>query len=154
MTFIATNFDDAVESRPAPNGRYNLQITACQVTKSGERSKRPGSPQYKVTIGFTDDPHINNLTHFISLPHEDDEPDSGRYKTLLLKRFLEAFKVPYDKGGFDLEGLAMQMVGAQANLEVRQDEPTDSGDIYNRLVVPKLPSEAGRGAPPSRGRGR
>jgi hypothetical protein len=148
MTFIPVNFEEVVEPKAAAAGSYDLQITACKVTKTGEKSKRPGSPQYEVTIGFEGEPNVPNLRQYISLPHEEDEPNSANFKALLLKRFLVAFKVPFQANGFDIEGLAMEMVGATARLEVALDQPDANGNVYNRLVVPRIPGEAaGRGSP-------
>lgn len=151
MTFIPVAFDDVSEPKAAAAGMYELQITGCKVTKTGDKSKRPGSPQYEVTIGFVGEANIPNIRQYISLPHEEDEPSSANFKALLLKRFLVAFKVPFQPNGFDLEGLAMEMVGATARLEVALDPPADNGSVYNRLVVPRIPGEAaGRGSPPGR----
>jgi hypothetical protein len=153
MTFVAYNFDDVQEAKPAPAGRYALQITAAEVVQSGERSKNPGRPQYKVSIGFKDEPNVPNMRQYLSLPHEDDEQKSAEYKALLLKRFCHLFGVKLDSGGFDIEGLAMEMVGAEATAEVKLGAPNDSGDVYNELVVPKIPNEGtGKGSPPRRGR--
>lgn len=153
MTFIPVNFDDAVEAKPAPTGEYSLQITECKLTETGQNSKRPGSPQFRVSLGFTDEPNTPNVTHFISLPHEEDEPSAAQYKALLLKRFLTAFSIPFDSNGIDTEKMAMDMVGASARIGVELTEPDDNGNIYNRLKVPRLRSESsgtGRGAPPRR----
>ncbi len=141
MTFIPVDFDSAVEAKPAVHGYYNLQITACQEVKTGPNSKKPGSPQFKVNIGFQDAENVPNMTQFISLPNEDDEPDSARFKLLLLKRFLTLFKVGYDKTGIDTEQLAFAMIGSSAKAEVTVSEPDDSGNIYNRLVIPRLKDE-------------
>lgn len=150
MTFIPVNLDDAVEAKPVPNGRYPLQITDCKVAQTGPGSKRPGSPQFRVSIGFQGDVNAPNITHFISLPHEDDEQSSSQYKALMLKRFLSLFNVPYDSRGIDVDQMAMEMVGASAEAEVVQDEPTDNGNVYNRLIVPRLRDEprSGSGRPP------
>ncbi len=141
MTFIPVNFDDAVEPKPASAGRYNLQITACEVAKTGPNSKVPGSPQFKVSIAFQDEPNTPNITHFISLPNEQDEASSANFKALLLKRFLTLFKVPFDSTGIDTEKMAMDMVGATASAEVTLTEPDDNGNVYNRLSVPRIPNE-------------
>lgn len=148
MTYLIVNFDDAVEPQPVSGGRYNLQITNAEVAKTGPNSKVPGSPQFKVSIGFVDEVNAPNITQFISLPNESDEAKTANFKVLLLKRFLVAFNVPFDNNGIDIEGTAMNMVGATANLEVKLDEPDDNGNVYNRLVVPRIPSEmqqTGRG---------
>ena len=152
MTYIPANFDAAIESQPAPTGRYDLQITECKETKSGPNSKVPGSPQFQVSIGFTGRENTPNITQFISLPN-GQETDGGVFKVLLLKRFLELFNVTYDKAGIDTEKLGMEMVGASVNAEVKQEEPDDNGNIYNRLVVPRLRGEAvqaGRASPPKK----
>ncbi len=156
MSFITVNLDDMQEAKPVPNGKYNLQITQCKVAKTGPNSKRPGSPQFAVTIGFVDEPAAPNISHYISLPHEEDEASAFQYKALLLKRFLVQFGIPYDSKGIDVDGLAMAMIGATANAEVSQTSPDESqnGDVYNRLITPKIRGEAesggGRGAPPKR----
>jgi len=138
MTYIPVNFDDAVESKPAQAGRYNLQITKCEVTKTGPNSTNPGTPMFRVTIGFEDSANTPNISHFATLPNEDDTPEKAQGKALFLKRFLTLFKVPYDRGGIDTEQLAMDMVGCSANAEVTLSEPDDSGNVYNRLQIPRI----------------
>ena len=144
MTFIPVNFDDAVEAQPARTGRYNLQITGCVTAFTGPNSKVPGSPQLKVTLGFTDSANTPNVTQFISLPNEMDEPGSALFKTLLLKRFLELFNVRYDHSGIDTDKIAMDMIGCNASAEVTLSEPDDNGNVYNRLVVPRLRNESNK----------
>lgn len=142
-TFIPVNFDAVQEPKPVPRGNYDLQITQAEVALSGENSKRPGSPQYKVSIAI-DGPegeHAPNITHFISLPHEEDEPSSAQFKALLLKRFLTLFNIPFDSQGIDLEKTAMEMVGRTARAEVSLSDPDDNGNVYNRLVVPRIREE-------------
>jgi hypothetical protein len=142
MTFIPVNLEEAEEQKPAPAGRYPLQITGCVEAKTGPNSKNPGSPQFKVSLGFTDQPNTPNITHYISLPGEGDEQDSMRFKMLLLRRFLTLFNVPYDPAGIDTERMAMDMVGATADVDVTLSEPTENGDVFNRIVVPKIRGEA------------
>lgn len=155
MTFIPVNFDEAIEAQPASAGTYNLQITSAEVAKTGPNSKVPGSPQFRVSIGFPDEANTPNLTQFISLPNEQDDPDKAQFKVLMLKRFLTLFNVPFASDGIDTEKMAMDMVGATARAEVTLTEPDDNGNVYNRLVVPRLRGEAsgqGRATPPSRKR--
>jgi hypothetical protein len=141
MTYIPVNFDDAVESKPAQPGKYNLQITKCELTKTGPNSAHPGTPMFKVTIGFTDNANTPNITHFATLPNEDDLPEKALGKALFLKRFLALFSVPYDRGGIDTEQLPMDMVGCSAYAEVSLSEPDDSGNVYNRLQIPRIKGE-------------
>ena len=141
MTYIPANFDDAKEPQPVGGGRYNLQITEAVEVKSGQNSKRPGSPQFRVSIGFPDEQNVPNMTQWISLPHEEDEAKSANFKLLLLKRFLVLFNIPVPRDGIDTDRLAMEMVGATANAEVNLSDPDDNGNVYNRLVVPRIREE-------------
>lgn len=151
MTFISLNLDEVQEQKPAPKGTYELMITAAQATESGERSKNPGSPLLKVTIGFVDQ-EVNApvITHYLSLPFEGDE--NANFKALMLKRFLNAFKVGYSSEGIDVDNLAMELIGQTANLEVNLTEPNENGDVYNKIVVPRLRDEAVRAGSASRRR--
>jgi hypothetical protein len=144
MAFIPVNFDDAQEAKPVPNGRYQLQITDAKEVQSGPNSKRPGSPQLRFSIGFPDEPNTPNITEFRSLPHEDDDASSANFKALLLKRFLVHFGIPFDSTGIDTERLCMEAVGASAMTEVKLDEPDNQGNVYNRMVIPRLRDEPGR----------
>ncbi len=153
MTFIAVNLDEAQEPKPAAIGRYNLTVTSCEDTVSGEKSKRPGSPMFKVNLGFVDEPNTPNIMLFLSLPHEDDTASSGQFKMLMLRRFLSLFNVPYSSEGIDTERMANDILGATANCEVGLSVPNDNGDVYNTVVIPKLrEEESGRGVPPARKR--
>jgi hypothetical protein len=141
-TFIPVNFDDVHEASPQPGGRYDLQIVAAEVAKTGPNSKVPGSPQFKVSIAFADpDVVAPTITQFVSLPNEQDEKKSSDFKVLLLKRFLTLFSVPYDRDGINVEKMAMDMVGCTANAEVTLTDPDDNGNVYNRLVVPRMRDE-------------
>lgn len=135
------NFDDVVESKPLPKGRYPVQITAAQVKESGPNSKNPGRPLIEVTVGFTgpskEEQVAPTVRHYISLPHEDDEQKSYDFKLLMLKRFLVAFNLPLDRS-FDPEATAFAAIGQTADLEVDLTEPDDNGNVYNRLVLPRL----------------
>lgn len=144
MTFVPVNFDDAQEAKPAPAGVYELQITAAEEAKTGPNSKYPGSPQLKITLGFADVPNTPNVLQYMSLPNEHDDANSANYKALLIKRFLTHFRIPFDPTGLDLDKICMEMVGASARTEVTLTEPNDSGDVYNRLKIPKLRNEGGR----------
>ena len=142
MSFIDVNFDEVVEPTPLAKGRYPVQITAAQVKETGPNSKRPGSPQIVVTVGFTgpskEEQNAPTVNHYISLPHPDDEAKTNNFKALQLKRFLEAFKIPYDSNGIDLDEITFKMIGAEADLEVGLSEPDDNGNVYNRLVMPRI----------------
>ena len=139
MPHIPLNLgDDLKETKPAPAGVYDLMIT-----EASDGVSKNGKPQIVVSIGFETIPDTPNLRHYISLPAKDDDADKAKFKALLLKRFLILFNVPHTAEGFDVEAMA----GAKAKAEVTQTEPDDSGNIYNRLQVPKFKDEpAGKGA--------
>lgn len=142
MSFINVDFDSVVEPRPVAAGRYPVQITAAVVKETGERSKNPGRPQIVVTVGFTGpsqaEQNAPTVNHYISLPHPDDEPKTNNFKALQLKRFLEAFRINYDSNGIDLDQITFEMIGANADLEVGLSDPDDDGNVYNRLVMPRI----------------
>lgn len=148
MSFINVNLDDVQEQKPAATGIYPLQIVKCDVAKTGDNSKTPGAPQFKVSLGFTDNPDTPNILHYVPVPQSADDS----FKALLLKRFLTHFNVSVGNDGFDLEQVAMELVGAVANCEVGLTEPNSNGDVYNNIKIPKLPNEAqsGRMRPPGR----
>lgn len=140
MPFIPMNLDEAVEQKPVPKGKYELQITAAKLTETGENSKHPGAPMLKVTLGFTDTSIMApNITHYITFPYEGD--DNANFKKLMLKRFLVAFKIPYSSEGVDIENLATEMVGATATLDVGLGTPNENGDIFNNVQIPRIRDE-------------
>jgi len=155
MTLIPINLGEIQEPKPVPVGRYNLQITNCEVQQS-----QKGNPQFRVSIGIEGHDDAPNISHFISLPKEGDEPNKAMFKGLMLKRFLTLFGQQIPANGIDTEAMALAMVGATATAEVGLDKAKDAdgnekpdGDTYNRLMVPKMRGEGdaktgGRVAPP------
>lgn len=135
------NFDDVVEQKPLPKGRYPTQITAGELKETGPNSKNPGRPILQFTVGFTgpskEEQVAPTVRHFVSLPHPDDEQKSYDFKLLMLKRFLVAFNIPFSNN-FDPEETAFAAIGQTADLEVDLTEPDENGNVYNRLVFPKL----------------
>lgn len=144
MSFVDINFDDAQEAKPASAGMYTLQITSAKEGQTGPNSKVPGSPQLIFSLGFVDEPNVPNITQFISLPNSEDDKKSADFKALLLKRFLVHFGIPFDRSGIDTERLCMEAIGCSAQTEVKRTEPDDSGNVYNRVVIPRLRDEVGR----------
>jgi hypothetical protein len=59
-------------------------------------------------------------------------------KGLFLRRFLELFDIPFEGGEFDLD----DFIGATANAELTLSEPDDNGNVYNRLVLPRIKEES------------
>ena len=145
MPFISVNLNDASiqESRPAPAGKYDLQVLNVESATS-----KNGKPQLIAHLGFEGRENTPDLRHYMSLPANGDEPSSSAFKSLLLKRFATLFKVPYDERGFDTDA----WIGARQHAEVSLSEPDDNGNVYNRLVTPRLADESaggtGRKSPP------
>lgn len=153
MPFINVNVNEVQEQRPAPIGRYELQITGAPVGQTGENSKNPGCPTIRVSLGFTDlELNAPNFSHFITLPNENDDEGASKFKTLLLARFLQAFNIHVGDDGFDVDSLAQEMVGNVATVDVGLTKPNDNGDVFNQLILGKLREESkgGRGTPPKR----
>lgn len=140
MSLIPINLGDLQEAKPVPLARYDLTITSCDETKTKEKQ----TPQFRISIAIDGHDDAPNVTHFVGIPSEKDEPKTAEFKGLLLKRFLTLFGIPLSN---DTEQLANSMPGAKARgVEVGLSEPTESGDVYNRFVVPKLKGEAQGGA--------
>jgi hypothetical protein len=142
-TFIPVDFDEVQEPKPVSNGRYRLQITECAITKTGDKAKNPGRDQYKVSLAILGEEDAPNVTHYVSLPCAEDEAKTAKFKALLLKRFLVLFGVKFAKDGIDIEETSMEMLGAEADVELTLSEPDDQGNVYNRLVIPRLQDEEG-----------
>ena len=128
---LATNLKDVQESQPVPNGKYDLVIGS--VEEGNARTS--GRPQLVCRINIEGHDNAPLVTHYVSLPSAGDE--KAQIKALFLARFLEAFGIAYDEGGFDSDDL----IGARASLELTLSEPDESGNVYNRLVLPKLKTE-------------
>ena len=143
MPFIPINLNEVKEARPVPQGVYDLVITECEEAKS-----KNGFPQFVASIAIEGHDDAPNLRHYASIPSPDDEPGKMQGKMLFLQRFLAMFGIKVGAEGFDTAAVAQQLVGQRARGEVSLSEPDDSGNVYNRLVTPKLKDE-GTAAPRS-----
>lgn len=139
MPYIEMNLDDVTEPKPAGKGRYALQITGAEATESGEKSKHPGTPMIRVTLGFTDPELATTPTfnHFLVFPYAGQE--NQYYTKLNIKRFLT--QVGLDWGGGDLEALAMDLVARTGTFEVGLTEPREDGTVFNTLILDRLPEQ-------------
>lgn len=152
---IAANINNAQESRPVPNGPYDLVIASAEEAKS-----KGGDPQLVVSIGI--EGHINapNVRHYISFPKAGEEQSKSDFKGLMLRRFLTAFGIPYTSEGNETVFDTDDFPGAKARMELTLTSPeeSESGDQYNRLRLPKIKDESAQGgtqrgrvvAPPKR----
>lgn len=142
--FVNLNLgDDVKESKAVPNGPYSLTIASYELGESREKK----TPQYKWTINIDGHDDAMPINHFTGLPSPKDEPKAAKFKALLLKRFLVAFKIPHTAEGFNPD----DAIGRTATLEVQQGEPNASGDVYNNIVIPRMSDEtSSQGTPAQR----
>jgi len=132
---IPLNLNEIQESRPVPNGKYHLIVASAE-----EKKSQKGSPMIVCSLGISGHEDAPNVSHYISLPDGSD-PTKDNFKALMLKRFLHAFNIAFDESGFDMD----DFIGADADADLTLSEPDDSGNVYNRLQLPKLPSEGNEG---------
>ncbi len=133
--FIGMNLGDIQEAKPVPAGRYDLVISTAEFNAA----KGDKGANIKVSLGVEGHDTSPNVTHFISIPKPDDDPQKAHFKQLMLKRFLTQFEVPYDTTtGFNVE----DMPGCRASAMLTLSEPDENNNIYNRLQLEKLKTEA------------
>lgn len=136
MPSIAVNLTEVHESKPVPEGMYDLTIAEAEYNEEKN--------QIIVSIGIDEHVDAPNIRHYISLPNGEDDARKASFKNLLLKRFLVAFGLHESDEEIDTDNFP----GASANLQLTLTEPNDSGNIYNRIVLPYLPDE--EAAPPKK----
>ena len=141
--FINVNLNDAIESNPVKAGRYDVTITGIPEEVLTRETKKP---QLVVSLAIEGNPNAPELRHYLSLPQADDEPKKFEFKVLLLRRFADAFNIPFTAEGINLEDFPGQTA---RGIEIQLSEPDANGNVYNRLVVPRMRGE-GAGTPPKR----
>jgi hypothetical protein len=139
MSFIQMtgSFSSVQEKQPVPDGTYDLVIESAEAGNS----KSSGKPQIHVVLGIEGHDDAPKVQHYISLPAQDDTPDKLGTKMLMLKRFLEAFGIPYEDTGFAVE----DFFGAKGSARLTLTSPDDEGSngiVYNRLQLPRLADES------------
>lgn len=147
MPFIQAPIADATEDELVPEAEYELRIAA--VTEKD--SKGTGKPMLEVLIEITNPPaEVRTpapVFHYVSLPHEDDEPKALQYKLRMIRRLLEVFGVAFEDNGFDSDDL----LGATGNCLVFQQEQTKeegntgkrvgTGEYSHAIRLPKFANE-------------
>lgn len=139
MPIIPVDVGAAVESKPVPNGWYDLQIA-----ESEDGNSAAGKPMMTLDITIVGHDTAPQVRHFVSWPAAGEDPKKTNYKSLMIKRLLHMLKQPFPKE-LDTEKLAMSLVGVSFKGELRLSEPDDNGRVYNRLQVPFLPDEGSAG---------
>lgn len=134
MSFIElAGMDEVSEKKLVPEGSYDLVVTANPKAKTNEES---GKMSLLVILAIEGHPEAANVMHNLALPHKDDEPESRKFKLLMIKRFCHHFKIPMEGNSINTENFA----GARGmQMPLVQEEYNNV--VSNRLKVPPLPIE-------------
>ena len=129
MSFIEVAIADAKAPEVQPEGVYDLVI------EKADMYKKDGSTKTSVRciIGFDGVPGAASIFHYQSLPGPDDDSEKVNNKLLMLKRFLEAFYIPFEGNGFAVE----DCVGARGRFFITQ-EPDQNNIPRNVLTFKKV----------------
>lgn len=130
MPRIEVNLKDVQEPKPVPGGK-KYALTIAEATFREEKN------DIRISIGIDDHLDAPNVTHFCSMPKPDDDEGKAKFKARMLKRFLVAFGIPHDEDGFEVEDFP----GAHAEVELGLSDPDESGNVYNRLRLPRITDE-------------
>lgn len=134
MPKIEVNLSEVHEPKPVSGGKkYALTIA--------EAEYREDKNDVRVSIGIDDHLDSPNITHFLSLPKQEDDERKAAFKQLMCKRFLVAFGIPHEDTEFDTDDFA----GCTGEVEVVLSDPDDNGNVYNRLRLPRLANEEAGG---------
>lgn len=136
MPFIKMALD-AKEPVVAPEAEYDLRIFKVEEKKTGDKSKVPGEPMLLVMINIEEPgesyaPIFHNL---MLLTNKTPEEHHQLYK-LGVQRFLAAFNISGDDGGFDTD----DFVGSTGRMLVTQGEDNE-GNPRNEIKLPRLDEE-------------
>lgn len=125
MPFIEESLKDITESRPAPEGEYELRIL-----KATRKESKKGLDMIEVMLGFADGTDAPPFFHYLLSWDNTTSDDQIMNRKREIKRFCAAFDVPEE---FDAEDL----VGETGTSFVSQEEGDDE-IVRNRLKLPRL----------------
>ena len=127
MSFINLEGDITKIKDPetVPEGIYDLAITKVMEKKS-DQGDLTGLNLIIDVVGYVD---AAPVFHHVSLPVEGDDEEKANFKLRFLKKFLEAFDIPFDKKGFDEASL----MGAQGKCKLKLDEY--QGQVSNKIIL-------------------
>ena len=141
MPFIAMPLKDAKEDELVPEGEYELQIDDVDA----QQEDKNGLPMTMCVIKILNPPpgvQPSPIFHYMTTVGPDDDANKARFKTLMTRRFLQVFGVPFTDEGFDTDDL----MGAKGQCLVQHNEikrdGRPSGEYSHQLRLPKLPNEA------------
>ncbi len=90
---LGGNPDDVVEPKPVRSGMYSLTIEGAEAIREGNNLVA-----LRVRIGFDNVADAATMFHNISLPQPGDDEKKKNFKLLLIKKFIELFKIPHQGG--------------------------------------------------------
>lgn len=133
MAFIPIALDDVKEGEAVAEGQYEVQIV-----KVEDGESKQGNAMTTVTMKILDTPNAATVRHWLTYPNSKTPSEQIEMRKLDILRFLVAFGFSREEvaGGFD----SADLQGRTAVVTLTQEEANDdSGNIYNRLRLPRLP---------------
>lgn len=120
MTFIEMPLGDAKEKEVVPEGEYDLIVEDAVPPPPGKKS---------VMVRLSIEGHLEAkaVFHHLALISSDDDEEKRNNKLLFGKAFCDAFSIPYEGAGFDLDDFP----GAQGTIYLTQEEY--QGIINNKI---------------------
>jgi hypothetical protein len=147
--------NEAREAEAVPEGEYEVRIHS--VT---EKDSKGGKPMLAVMclIESADHPDAAPINHYLSLPADDDEERSIKFKNLQIARFCQLFGIEVEDDEIDTDDFEGKTATCTLTLEPFND---DSDEMVNRIRLPRLaadddeeedeaPRRRGKAAPPAR----
>lgn len=123
MSFIESPLGDAQEKEVMPEGSYDLIVEDAQLIDEPGKKRR-----ISIRHSIDGHPEAKAVFHNIFLDLSDDA--EKRNNQLLFQRaYLNAFAIPYEAGGFDLDDI----IGARGTVNLTQDEY--EGRVSNNIKL-------------------
>jgi len=134
MSFIEMNgIGEAKEAEAVDENNYDLVVA----TVSEEPSKK-GKPMITLGIEIEGHPDASLVYHYVSLPDEDDEEKTAKFKLLMAARFFTLAGIDVSNGLDTDELFGVSFKGFLSKEEIEQDDPDAPPAFRNTLKVPKL----------------
>lgn len=138
MPFISSgrNLNDIPEEAPVTEGDYDLAIFAVNegVAKSGRATVKAS-----IRIEDPNFPNAQPMLHVLTIPSEDDwenDEDLAKRMTRSNLRFLALFGIAHTDEGWDTDDFE----GANCRAHLSLTDEDESGNIYNRIRLPRMKS--------------
>lgn len=133
MGFIdLPGFGDIGEAQVQDDGEYELQVVDVHKYQNDN-----GRWIVRIRHEFVGIDDAAPLTHWFSLPKEEDELSVQQMMMRDLKRYLYLVGVPFEANGFNEEDLAAVSFTANVTKEFNEER-----DLYfNDFKLPRIPSE-------------